>query len=618
MTQGSGPFRMMGAARKQFGRRLGAPLAIVSVLVAGPATAAGTFYVDTNNPSANDAGPGTEAQPYKTISAAARVRGGPGTTIIVKPGVYGEQVTIDTSGTAAQPYVLQGLGSGVLLDGSDDFGDPGLWAAGPGSSWLAASVSWSPVQVFADGARLAVTALDPASMPAGTFRYIAGTGLYVNVGGNPGLHAARVGHRSHGFRIPARDYVTIQGFEVKRTEDHGIYLVAGSNNCTVRRDTVMLAATHGIAVQGGTGILIELNSVSDNHDHGINFLSGVTNSIVQDNESFHNTRIFQRAADGMMLFASSNNVIQRNRFHDNEDTGLDLTNGANNNISIENLSWNNGDHGFDHIGATGTLHVNDVAFGNHDDGMSFEGLSTGSQVWNCILANNGLATGRFDVLVDSSSAAGYQANYNIIWNSTTQNPIKFRGVQYQTLTAFRIATGQDAQSFQSDPRFVNAAGGNFHLTSGSQAIDSGNSAAPHWPPKDIEGRARIDDSVAPNTGSGPIPYSDRGAYEFDRSGSIGVEDLAASRVSLGPAFPNPTRGSVTFVAALVRAGRVQWAITDVTGRIVARQSATFAAGRTPVRWAGLDARGRRVPAGLYVMRLTADRATLVRPFTIFR
>src|SRR5207247_963506 len=49
--------------------------------------AAGTFYVDTSNPACSDLGPGTEAQPYCTISAALADHAGPGTAIIVKPGV---------------------------------------------------------------------------------------------------------------------------------------------------------------------------------------------------------------------------------------------------------------------------------------------------------------------------------------------------------------------------------------------------------------------------------------------------------------------------------------------------------------------------------------------------
>src|SRR6266581_1950600 len=35
-----------------------------------PAQASGTYFVDNQSPGASDAGPGTEAKPYRTISAA--------------------------------------------------------------------------------------------------------------------------------------------------------------------------------------------------------------------------------------------------------------------------------------------------------------------------------------------------------------------------------------------------------------------------------------------------------------------------------------------------------------------------------------------------------------------
>ena len=102
----------------------------------------------------------------------------------------------------------------------------------------------------------------------------------------------------------------------------------------------------------------------------------------------------------MMLFACSNNVVQRNRFHDNEDTGLDLTNGSNGNVLVENVSWNNGDHGFDNTHSTGNRHVGDVAWGNLLDGFSFEGNSSGCSVFDCIGAENGL-TDRLKKLLEA-------------------------------------------------------------------------------------------------------------------------------------------------------------------------------------------------------------------------
>ena len=82
-----------------------------------------------------------------------------------------------------------------------------------------------------------------------------------------------------------------------------------------------------------------------------------------------------RSANGLYLYGATDNVIRRNKWHDNQDTGQHLQSGADNNVSVNNLSWNNGDHGYDHLGASGTIHVGDVAYGNFKDGFSIEGSS---------------------------------------------------------------------------------------------------------------------------------------------------------------------------------------------------------------------------------------------------
>lgn len=46
-------------------------------------------------------------------------------------------------------------------------------------------------------------------------------------------------------------------------------------------------------------------------------------------------------------------------------------------------------------------------------------------------------------------------------------------------------------NIQSDPLFVNAAGGDFHLTSGSPCVNTGNNSAPAIPSTDYEGDNRI-------------------------------------------------------------------------------------------------------------------------------
>src|SRR5439155_26828598 len=92
-------------------------LVLLAMLLAlsGSASAA-TYYVDGSSLQCSNAGPGTEAQPYCTISAAIAARGTAGNTILVKPGTYRETVTFPASGTSAAPIVLRASGPGVVLD----------------------------------------------------------------------------------------------------------------------------------------------------------------------------------------------------------------------------------------------------------------------------------------------------------------------------------------------------------------------------------------------------------------------------------------------------------------------------------------------------------------------
>src|SRR5262245_55301660 len=210
----------------------------LQVMGTRPAVAA-TYYVDNTNPACAAAGPGTLASPYCTISAAATQHPGAGNTIQVMAGTYREQVSIPASGAAGTPFVIQASTPSVTVDGADDFSSAGQWTVASGDVWLAASVTWAPKQVFADGARLAASTTAPASMPARTFQYVAGTGLYVNAGGgSPAGHATLVGHRLYGFTMSARSYVTIRGFNVIHAEDKGIQVTSASNQCEVSDNRV--------------------------------------------------------------------------------------------------------------------------------------------------------------------------------------------------------------------------------------------------------------------------------------------------------------------------------------------------------------------------------------------
>jgi len=72
------------------------------LLLSGNAFAA-QYYVDINNPSSNDNGPGTQAQPWKTINKAIHTLNA-GDTAYISPGSYNI-----AQGPFAQPTYINGL-----------------------------------------------------------------------------------------------------------------------------------------------------------------------------------------------------------------------------------------------------------------------------------------------------------------------------------------------------------------------------------------------------------------------------------------------------------------------------------------------------------------------------
>lgn len=98
------------------------------------------------------------------------------------------------------------------------------------------------------------------------------------------------------------------------------------------------------------------------------------------------------------------------------------------------------------------------------------------------------------------------------------------------------------------------------------------------------------------------------------SGMVGVEDDAPRfELALAGARPNPVRGGASVHFTLPHAMHARLDVLDVAGRRVASLAdGTLEAGEHALAWPGRDARGRGLPAGIYLVRLEAIGRALTR------
>lgn len=326
---------------------------------------------------------------------------------------------------------------------------------------------------------------------------------------------------ANGFKLSSRSWVTVRGFVVTRTTGVGI-TASGSSNLVIEDNEVSYAGqpvsgltAKGISLSGNVASRVSGNVAHHNSDAGI-YVGGLSSGVrVSGNTSYANARGYTRAAAGIDVRNSPGTVVDGNRVHGNEDSGINIWSSANGCLVYNNVAYRNGDHGIDLHNVISSRVVSNTVHGNVDSGLEATG-STGSVLTNNISTDNGINSPRTsgNIRTDSFSAATTVVDYSVLSLSAAGVMVDWAGKKYTTLAAFRTATGQEARGVQANPAFVDAAGGNFRLTSASPAIDAADSGAGGQPDTDADGLGRVDVVTVADTGAGPRAYDDRGAYEF--------------------------------------------------------------------------------------------------------
>lgn len=347
-----------------------------------------------------------------------------------------------------------------------------------------------------------------------------------------------------GINVEGADWIVIDGFRVINQPRTGIRVVL-SDNCVVKNNFCDNNSRWGILTGFAENIIIEYNECSNSQiEHGIYFSNSADNPIIRYNVSHHN---------------------YANGIHMNGDVSLG-GDGVISNARVEgNIIYENGVAGGSGINCDGvqnSLFMNNLLYSNHASGISLYMIdggdgaknnkvynntiinasnarwcvnimdgSTGNSVYNNILIN--LHPTRGSISISANSLSGFTSNNNILINRMSNDG----GNSVITLAAWQ-ATGKDANSLLAPAQasiFVNPAAFDYHLLSGSQAINAGSSSVSASVTNDLDLNTR------PQGGSFDI-----GCYEFLQPNSIFAMEFSDEAFAV---YPNPAASYVTVTAS---------------------------------------------------------------------
>jgi hypothetical protein len=436
-----------------------APVMMTAPLTPPPVTGS-TFYVDRNNlgGTCNNNNPGTQTQPWCTIGKATTTLTA-GQRAYVRAGTYPEGGLRPTNAGTPGNYitfeaypgespVINCTGQTFCWDGVSGAHTYVVWngfeAYGPKQQLFVCTNSNCHHVWFVNGKYH-----DSGSTFEG-FQFSQHHLVFSNnIAYNMPVHP--VGSGGHD-NILEWNLLYDNG---RNTDDEGV-LKCGVNsyNCIIRYNTAYNnyrdpASTtppfNGSCYQGITGFYIDVGIDSDGAHPGA--MSYMYNNISFDNDiglQIYHTK-------GARIF---NNIAYHNGF----------TAGA-------SAGWcQNFGHGLTIEGAQTDIQVfNNTVYGNRNRGINYGGAPNGVVISrNNISMNNGTDFASFNI-----SNGNY--NYDLMFNNVGGVLINWGGTVYTSLASFRSRPGNTTwlNAVGSAATFVNAAGGNFHLTSTSAGKDAG-------------------------------------------------------------------------------------------------------------------------------------------------
>ena len=398
-----------------------------------------SYFVST---SGSDQNPGTIEQPWKTIQKAANSLVG-GETLYIRGGTYNEQVNLAYRDNSSGSYstFINFPGESVILDG---------------------------------------------------------TGIDIQHG--EGL-----------FSIKASDYIRVTGLRVQHSNGAGIY-VLNSNNIRIDHNSTYDTVKSGIGIWRGANVVVDGNDIALACNAHPNYYASEENISIaasSSNVEVKNNYVHQAAnintgyaggeginvKDGSHDIQVHHNIVRLDERADEKDStrlafGLDAWQSETYNVRFyNNIAYNNA-VGFvveSEAGATARdIYVyNNIAYNN---GIGFYipnwAQNETSLKKNIYFVNNTAYNNGRGFYINSVKIDNVVIHNNLLWQNGTAVVIE-AGVPVTEIS-------QQYNLSNQDPLFVNASAGDFHLKSGSPAIDAGYHQ--YAPTTDMDGNLRPQDN----------------------------------------------------------------------------------------------------------------------------
>jgi hypothetical protein len=318
-------------------------------------------------------------------------------------------------------------------------------------------------------------------------------------------------------------------------------------NCIVRNLEITRSLYYGFGVGAGSQVI---NVRSYNHGNGPTRCGGVNGEAEGQCHGFY--------------AHSPDIIIDGLEAYDNNGQGVAATFGADNWI-VKNSKFHNNAYALQQINSFNMLYYNNVLYDNREQGMYIKDSPNGSNYFNNTVYNtpNGLTF---------ENSAGNTARNNIFYQS---DPITCAG-------------GTCTNNLTTDPSFVNAGSGDFHITQNSPAKDAGMTLPEV--PCDFDGNSRPAGSAY-----------DIGAYEYGGTPSSGCSKGGGGTTPT----PTPTNQPPVITISAIPASisvvgqgvTLSWSVTNAT-------SCTASGG-----WSGSQALGgntRFTPSATTIYTLTCQ------------